>query len=90
MNIIILLLACSMVIAVVFLIGFIWSVNSGQYDDTSTPAYRMLMDNKAHIPPNRRTPKAKVTFSPNKDQISPKPDFYQFILPTIPQNLLKN
>ena len=44
MNIIFLLLCCSIFIALLFLGGFIWSVRSGQYDDAVTPAMRMLMD----------------------------------------------
>lgn len=45
MNIIFLLLAISIIIALLFLIGFIWSVKSGQYDDSYTPAVRILFDN---------------------------------------------
>ncbi len=44
MNIIFLLLSISIVIALLFLIGFIWSVRSGQYDDSYTPAVRILFD----------------------------------------------
>lgn len=32
-------------IAGTFLIGFLWSVFSGQYDDDYTPSVRMLFDN---------------------------------------------
>jgi len=44
MKIILLLIGCSLVLAVGFLIAFIWSVKSGQIDDTTTPAYRILDD----------------------------------------------
>ena len=44
MNIMYLLVGCSILIALGFLLAFIWSVNSGQYDDSETPAMRMLMD----------------------------------------------
>lgn len=44
MNIILLLIGCSLLVAVGFLFAFIWSVKSGQIDDTSTPAYRILED----------------------------------------------
>jgi nitrogen fixation-related uncharacterized protein len=30
----------------VFLAGFIWSVRSGQYEDTCTPSMRVLMDDE--------------------------------------------
>lgn len=44
MEIIFLLLAVSVVVAVVFFIVFIVSVKRGQYDDMHTPAVRMLFD----------------------------------------------
>lgn len=44
MKIILLLIGCSLVLAIGFLIAFIWSVKSGQIDDTTTPAYRILDD----------------------------------------------
>ncbi|TNE81222.1 MAG: cbb3-type cytochrome oxidase assembly protein CcoS [Bacteroidetes bacterium] len=44
MSIIILLIACSLVLASGFLFAFIWSVKSGQMEDTSTPAMRILND----------------------------------------------
>jgi cbb3-type cytochrome oxidase maturation protein len=44
MTIIYLLIGCSISIALLFLIGFLWSIKSGQYDDTYTPAVRMLLD----------------------------------------------
>lgn len=42
MKIILLLIGCSLVLAVGFLLAFIWSVKSGQIDDTTTPGYRIL------------------------------------------------
>ena len=44
MEILILLIAVSLVVAMVFLFAFIWSVKSGQFDDVVTPAHRMLDD----------------------------------------------
>ena len=44
MNIIFLLIIISLVVAVVFLIAFIWAVKSGQYDDEYTPSVRILFD----------------------------------------------
>ena len=46
MNIIYLLIGCSIVIAIAFLATFIWSVRSGQYDDSYTPSVRMLFDDQ--------------------------------------------
>jgi cbb3-type cytochrome oxidase maturation protein len=39
-----LMLPVSLLLALIFLIAYIWSVRSGQYDDTSTPALRLLAD----------------------------------------------
>jgi cbb3-type cytochrome oxidase maturation protein len=46
MNIIFLLIGCSLVLAVGFLIAFIWTVKSGQMEDDYTPSIRMLFDDK--------------------------------------------
>lgn len=44
MNILLLMIPVSLVLAGTFLAGFIWSVNNGQMDDTETPAHRILED----------------------------------------------
>jgi len=44
MSVLILLIACSILIAGGFLVAFIWSVKKGQYDDDYTPSVRMLFD----------------------------------------------
>lgn len=41
-----LLIGCSLVMAVGFLIAFIWSVKSGQMEDDYTPSVRILFDDK--------------------------------------------
>jgi cbb3-type cytochrome oxidase maturation protein len=46
MTIIILLICISLTIALIFLGSFLWSMKSGQYDDTYTPSVRMLFDDK--------------------------------------------
>jgi cbb3-type cytochrome oxidase maturation protein len=46
MNVIYIMIAVSVVIAVVFLIIFIKSVKSGQYDDMYTPSVRMLFEDE--------------------------------------------
>jgi len=43
-SVIILLIIIGIVVAGSFLAGFIWAVKSGQYDDTYSPAIRMLFD----------------------------------------------
>jgi len=44
MSVIIVLVIIGVVVAGGFLVAFIWSVKSGQYDDTYSPAVRMLFD----------------------------------------------
>lgn len=46
MSIIYMLLAVSVVVALLFFVLFIISVKSGQYDDTYTPSVRMLFDDE--------------------------------------------
>ena len=46
MDVIILLLIISLSIAAVFLGAFLWNVKSGQYDDDSSPAVRILYDDE--------------------------------------------
>ncbi len=44
MSIIFFLIACSVVVALVFLGAFFWAHNSGQNKDLYTPSVRMLFD----------------------------------------------
>jgi cbb3-type cytochrome oxidase maturation protein len=44
MTIFYLLIGCSIAMALIFLVGFLWSIRSGQYDDTYTPSVRMLFE----------------------------------------------
>lgn len=46
MSIIYVLLAISVIVAILFFIAFIFSVKSGQYDDTYTPSVRMLFEDE--------------------------------------------
>ena len=46
MSVIYVLLAISVTVAVVFFIAFVFSVKSGQYDDTYTPSVRMLFEDE--------------------------------------------
>jgi cbb3-type cytochrome oxidase maturation protein len=56
MSVIYVLLAISIVIAVLFFIAFIVSVKSGQYDDAYTPSVRMLFEDEL-VKPNRQADK---------------------------------
>ncbi len=46
MSVLFILISASLMIAIGFLIAFIWSVKSGQYDDDYTPSVRMLFDDE--------------------------------------------
>ncbi len=46
MTIVIFLIIIGILVAGAFLIGFIWSVKSGQYDDMYSPSVRVLFDDK--------------------------------------------
>lgn len=47
MSVIVLLIAAGGFVAAGFLGAFVWAVRSGQFDDTCTPAVRMLLDDRA-------------------------------------------
>lgn len=47
MSIVILLILASLAIGLIFVGAFVWSVRSGQYEDTLTPALRVLTDDLA-------------------------------------------
>ena len=52
MIVIFILIPLSVVIATGFLVAFIWAVRSGQYEDTCTPAMRLLMEERRRdLPP---------------------------------------
>ncbi len=44
MSVLLFMIPVSLLLALTFVIGFVWSVKSGQLDDTETPAHRILED----------------------------------------------
>jgi cbb3-type cytochrome oxidase maturation protein len=53
-SIIALLIAAGGLVAGGFLVAFAWAVRSGQFDDTTTPAVRVLLDDAVRrVPPPR-------------------------------------
>jgi cbb3-type cytochrome oxidase maturation protein len=44
MSVILILILASLAMALVFLGAFVWSVRSGQFEDTTTPSMRVLLD----------------------------------------------
>jgi cbb3-type cytochrome oxidase maturation protein len=62
MNILYLLIGVSLFAALIFLWLFVWSVRSGQYDDSYTPSVRILFDDDEVKEPE-----------PEKDIVAEKP-----------------
>jgi cbb3-type cytochrome oxidase maturation protein len=53
MSVILILILASLAVALAFLGGFIWAVKAGQFEDTCTPAMRILSEDehgKQNIP----------------------------------------
>ena len=46
MSIIYMMLAVSVIVALIFFVAFIFAVKRGQYDDTYTPSIRMLFEDE--------------------------------------------
>lgn len=46
MDVIFILIGVSIVVALAFLLAFIWAVKTGQFDDSYTPSIRMLFDDE--------------------------------------------
>lgn len=46
MSVIYILLAISIIVAIVFFVAFIVAVKKGQYDDSYTPSVRMLFEDE--------------------------------------------
>lgn len=47
MYVILFLIALSLLVALGFLVAFIWAVKTGQYEDDYTPAMRVLLDDES-------------------------------------------
>ena len=50
MSVILILILASLAVALAFLAGFIWAVKAGQFEDTCTPAMRILSEDDAATP----------------------------------------
>lgn len=55
MSVLFVLITASLLVALVFLAAFIWSVKSGQYEDDYTPSVRILFDETKKIKPVNKT-----------------------------------
>jgi cbb3-type cytochrome oxidase maturation protein len=70
MIVIFLLIPLSIIIAICFLVAFIWAVRSGQYEDTCTPAMRLLLEekNKQPAPADRKAAPAQKNSPANSGE----------------------
>jgi len=66
MSVIVLLIIIGIIVAGGFLAGFIWAVKSGQYDDTYSPAVRMLFDDTKIVEENNDSTSPKDSKSITK------------------------
>lgn len=77
MSVLMLLIPLSVLIAACFLAAFFWAVRSGQYEDTCTPALRILTDDapavRSAADPGAAKP-VEVLASPGKPFATPLPD----------------
>ncbi len=64
MSVLVLLIFASLAVATVFLVGFIWAMRSGQYEDTCTPSMRLLLDEPPASP-------SKTNFPTKQDKENP-------------------
>lgn len=49
MSILYFLIACSILMALIFLGGFFWAMKDGQNDDMETPPMRMLFEEEKQV-----------------------------------------
>lgn len=54
MSVIFVLIIISLIVAIAFLLTFIWAVKSGQYEDDYTPSVRMLFDDEKKSKPKNK------------------------------------
>ena len=56
MSVIIILVIVGIIVAGGFLIGFIWAVRNGQYDDMYSPGVRVLFEDPVKQSPDEKVP----------------------------------
>jgi cbb3-type cytochrome oxidase maturation protein len=55
MGMIYIMLIVSLIIALFFLVSFLWATRSGQFDDDYTPSVRVLFDDENNQKSNKQT-----------------------------------
>ena len=75
MSILYLLIPLAVLLMVVAIAFFLWTVRTGQYDDLEGPAHRILMDDDdPMIPANARPKKKKQQTSADEDPAGDQDD----------------
>ncbi len=67
MEILILLIPLSVLLALVIGAVFWWSAESGQFDDLESPGHRILMDDDSVPPPATPAPASSARADPHHD-----------------------
>lgn len=70
MSVIIVLIGFSLIVAIVFLVAFVWSIKSGQYDDDYTPSVRILFEDEKPATTPDLPPSEISTNKPDKSNKS--------------------
>jgi cbb3-type cytochrome oxidase maturation protein len=74
MSVIFILIPLSLVLATLFLAGYIWAVRSGQYEDTCTPALRLLTEESGTEPAvKERFPQVGSRLEARPNSVTPSP-----------------
>jgi len=60
MGIILFLIAASLVLALGFLVSFLWAYKTGQYEDDYTPSVRILLDDVVSIKQDKSKVKTTI------------------------------
>ena len=66
MKVLILLILASLGVALCFLAAFVWAVRAGQYDDTQTPSFRILGEERTA---GQRDPVSNSKAKSNKSRV---------------------
>ena len=65
MIVLFILIGLSLIVALIFLFLYIWTVKDGQFDDTHTPAIRMLFDDDEIEEQKKDIDKTKINSETN-------------------------
>lgn len=68
MKVIVILIIISTLVAIGFLVAFLWATKSGQFDDLYSPSVRMLFDEKSKKKQVSSTKNQDSDKEPEKDK----------------------